>query len=112
MNRLGETAKQIREARGLSQKRAADLLDISPVHLCNVEKGKALPSIELAARYRDVFDADLFVVTWCLHGDVNALPAPVRDAAQSLASAFRSQLGLFDRGEVHAESKDAKESSI
>ena len=47
MLNLGETARELRERRGISQTEAARLLDITQVHLSNIENSKAHPSPEL-----------------------------------------------------------------
>ena len=41
---LGKTARHLRESLGLSQRAAAKQLNISCVHLCNIENNKAMPS--------------------------------------------------------------------
>lgn len=93
MIKLGRTARYLRETKGLSQRRAASLLGISPVHLCNIENNKSSPSNSLLDRYRELWSVDLYILAWCLHGDVDALPAAVREPMKELAAVWRAELG-------------------
>jgi transcriptional regulator with XRE-family HTH domain len=90
---LGQTAKYLRERKGLSQRAAAELLGITTVHLSNVENNKSSPSPSLLSRYKDVWGIDLYVLAWCLHGDEEQLPPQVRAPMKKLANAWRRQLG-------------------
>lgn len=90
--KLGSTARHIRKMHGLKQKVAAERLGISVVHLCNIENDKATPSAELLERYRDRWGIDLYVLAWCLHGDVEKLPEAVREPMEAIAKAWREQL--------------------
>lgn len=61
---FGLTARHLRQLKGITQRAAADLLEISDVHLCNLERGRATPSIELCRKYDEVFGHDLYVETY------------------------------------------------
>ncbi len=76
---VGSTARYIREMHGLKQREAAQQLGVSVVHVCNVERGKSSPSSDLLDRYRELWGIDLYVLAWCLHGDINRLPEAVRE---------------------------------
>jgi transcriptional regulator with XRE-family HTH domain len=89
---LGKTARHVREAQGLNQRQAADALDVSVVHLCNIENNKSAPSPALMDRYRQLWGVDLYVLAWCLHGDIEKLPVAVRRSASELATAWKKQL--------------------
>jgi len=93
MIHLGETARHLRDSLGLSQRAAAEQLGISCVHLCNIEKNKAMPSPSLLARFRELWDVDLYVLAWCLHGDTKKLPKTLRKPMAELAKAWQQQLG-------------------
>ena len=90
--KLGSTAKYIRTMHGLKQKVAAERLGISVVHLCNVENNKAEPSADLLERYRECWGIDLYVLAWCLQGDVQKLPQAVRQPMEAIARAWQKQL--------------------
>lgn len=94
MIKLGNTARHLRESRGLTQRETAELLDVSVVHLCNIENNKSIPSRALIERYRDLWGVDLYVLAWCLHGDVRNLPPAVRKPAAALTKAWRNELGF------------------
>lgn len=102
MIKLGSTARYLRESQGVSQKRAAELLEVSVVHLCNVENDKSAPSSALMDRYRDLWGVDLYVLAWCLHGDIEKLPAALRKPASELARGWKERLL-----ELRAMSKEA-----
>ena len=95
---LGKTARQLRESLGMTQRAAAEVLGVSVVHLCNVENGKANPSLELIAKYQETWGVDLYVLTWCLHGKTERLPAAVRKHADALTAAWKKQLKLKTPG--------------
>jgi transcriptional regulator with XRE-family HTH domain len=92
MIRLGKTARHLRETLGLTQRAAAESLGISCVHLCNVENDKAVPSPALLERFRELWNVDLYVLAWCLHGDTNKLPKPLRKPMAELARAWQDQI--------------------
>ena len=92
MIRLGNTIKYLRETRGLTQRAAAAVLGVSDVHLCNIERDKARPSEDLLNRMRAEWDVDVYVLSWCLHGDVRRLPKAVRKPMVQLGRAWRSEL--------------------
>jgi len=92
MIKLGNTIKYVREAKGLTQRAAAAVLGVSDVHLCNLEHDKARPSVGLLKKMHEEWHVDLYVLSWCLHGDVKRLPKAVRRPMGQLARAWRSEL--------------------
>lgn len=50
---------KLREEKGLSQEKLADLLQISVGHLNKVERGKRTPSLKLAVRIAKVLNCSL-----------------------------------------------------
>ena len=98
MIRLGSTARYLREMHGLTQRAAARKLGVSVVHLCNVENDKASPSNDLLGRYRQCWGIDLYVLAWCLHGDMEKLPKTVREPMAALARAWQEQLETVAAG--------------
>lgn len=100
MIEIGRAARYLRESLGLSQRKAAERLEITPVHLCNIEKGRSLPSPELLEAVRKLWQVDLYVLAWCLYGDHDQLPRPMRKATRSLTKAWRNHIqgSLFSEG--------------
>jgi transcriptional regulator with XRE-family HTH domain len=90
---LARTARFVRERRQLTQRAAAKALGVSYVHVCNIERGKATPSVALVERYRTVFGVALHVVAWCLFEDDDQIPESVRRPRAKLAQAWRRELG-------------------
>jgi transcriptional regulator with XRE-family HTH domain len=91
---IGKVIAHIRKSKGISQRDASYLFGISPVYLCNIEKGHAVPSPELLECIGETLGVDVYVVAWCLYGDVNKLPKAVRGPAERLTKAWRFELGL------------------
>jgi transcriptional regulator with XRE-family HTH domain len=89
---LGDTARQLRESLGLTQRAAAHALGISFVHLCNIERNRATPSPALIDKFRDLWGVDLYVLAWCTNADTAKLPAPLRKAASDLADGWHRQI--------------------
>lgn len=89
---IGRLAKQLREQLGWTQRETADALQVSYVHLCNVENEKSQPSQSLLDRYRDLWGIDLYVFAWCKEGNGESLPAGVRRAASRLEDALQARL--------------------
>ena len=94
---IGKTARYLRDRKGLSQREAAEALGITPVHLSNIENDKSVPSPGLLDRYRELWGVDVYVLAWCLHGDIEQLPEAVRRPMQQLASAWKKELGDLAR---------------
>lgn len=55
----GKVFREIREHHGISQREAANMLNISNVHLCNLENGGATPSFALLDKVEEVFKVRL-----------------------------------------------------
>lgn len=92
MIHVGKTARHLRETLGLTQRAAANTLGITCVHLCNIENNKSAPSPALLERYRELWNVDLYVLAWCLHGDADRLPKPLRKPMAELAKTWQEQI--------------------
>lgn len=73
---LGETIRAARMRKGLTQEALAELLDITPIHLKNMESSRRKPSVPL-----------LFEMMELLGFSVDALVFPDRDAGGSIRTA-------------------------
>ena len=56
---IGEALKMFRTIHGYKAKELAEMLEISPSYLSEIENGKKSPSYELLERYSSVFDVKL-----------------------------------------------------
>jgi transcriptional regulator with XRE-family HTH domain len=92
---LGKTARRVRESKRLTQKATAEALGITQVHLSNIENNRATPSPALLDRYQKLWGVDLYILAWCLFGNPDELPEPVRKPMQELAKVWIEQLGDF-----------------
>ena len=72
---LGKTIRLLRGDK-TSQRKLAVLLQITPVHLCNVERGKNRPSWDLLYDIGCIYGVDVYLLTCCLYGDRSELPNP------------------------------------
>jgi transcriptional regulator with XRE-family HTH domain len=52
MSAIGQTARFVRERRGLTQRAAAEAHGVSAVHLSNDERGRTPPSAAQIARFK------------------------------------------------------------
>lgn len=52
---MKDALKNLRRFHGRKQNELATLLDISPAHLCGIEKGTKQPSLEILQRYSEIF---------------------------------------------------------
>ena len=62
MNTVGERLKTLREGMGLSQKKMADLMNVTQPSINRYEHGKAVP-IEVLIGYADYFDVSMDYIT-------------------------------------------------
>ncbi len=97
---LGETARNLRETFGLTQRAVADRLGISYVHLCNLENNKARPSAEMLEKFRRVFGVDLYVYSWCSSPDMEKLPSGMRDVTRRMTDVWQKVID-DKRRELH-----------
>lgn len=92
MLHIGPSAKALRESIGWTQRRTAAALDITPVHLCNFEKGKVPLTPTMLERYRELWGVDLYVLAWCEHGKEEDLPPAFRETAAQLAALWKQRV--------------------
>ena len=90
---ISQTARYVRERRGMTQRAAADALGVSAVHLSNVERGRAVPSSSLLSRLKDVYKIDVYVLAFCLDDGADDAPVGLSQARRTLADAMRESLG-------------------
>jgi transcriptional regulator with XRE-family HTH domain len=94
---IGKAAKHLRDQLGISQREAATRLGISYVHLSNIENNKVIPSAAILEAYKREWDIDLYVMAWCLNGDVDRLPAHFRGPVKQLTAAWQTQIASLLR---------------
>lgn len=92
MIKLGKTFRYVRHRKGLSQRKAAEQLGISNVYLCNLESDTRSPSGKLLATIRKTWNVDLYILAWCLHGDLASLPSGVRSTMKELGRQWKQDL--------------------
>ena len=92
MRFLGCTAKSVRSQMCLTQKVMAEKLQITVVHLSNIENNKSMPSAQLIEKYAEISGIDLYVLDWCRDPESSGLPESVRDAADRLAKIWGREL--------------------
>ena len=59
---LGEQIRFLRIARKKTQRELAHLMDTNAVYLCEIEKGRATPSMSFLMRLTDELKADIKIV--------------------------------------------------
>jgi transcriptional regulator with XRE-family HTH domain len=55
---VGDLIREIRTARGVGVRELGRLVDVTGVHISNIEKGKATPSAELLTKIAKALDTD------------------------------------------------------
>ena len=91
MIHVGKTARELREALGLTQVELAEMLDISSVYVSKIENEKSFPTRQIIDRYQEKFGVDLYIFAWCRHGDLEKLPSSIRKSAIELANAWEKR---------------------
>lgn len=56
---FGQKIRQIRLQRGFSQEKLSEEIDISPRHMCTIENGNSLPSVETFVKIAKILDIDI-----------------------------------------------------
>lgn len=101
---IGLVAKELRESLGWTQRRLADALGVTDVHICNIENGKSQPSQSLLDKYQDLWGIDLYVLAWCQQGNLESLPPNARQAAATLTAAWNRQIRAMIKESQNEES--------
>lgn len=57
---IGARLKSLRESRKLTQEKLSEKVDINPVHLSNIERGVANPSLALLIRIAKALEVELW----------------------------------------------------
>ena len=60
---LGETIRTARMKKGLTQECLAEMLDITPIHLKNIEGSRRLPSVPLLFQMMELLDFSVVAVS-------------------------------------------------
>ena len=63
MDSFGNKIKELRMAKGLSQRQLADIMMVSNGTIANWEVGKRLPDVRMIARLADCLDVEYYVLT-------------------------------------------------
>ena len=82
MNTVGERLKTLREGMKFSQKKMAELLNVTQPSINRYEHGQSVPSIELLIKYADYFDVSMdYIFARCdsPQGKLYQAAPPVRD---------------------------------
>ncbi|HWT96957.1 MAG TPA: helix-turn-helix transcriptional regulator [Terriglobales bacterium] len=58
-SRIGDVVRRLREARGMTQYRLAQVADVSKQAVTNLEKGEIVPSLPILYKVAGVLDIDL-----------------------------------------------------
>jgi transcriptional regulator with XRE-family HTH domain len=95
MIHVGKTARQLRESLGLTQVEMANKLGITSIYISKIENEHSFPTRQMIERYREAFGVDLYVLAWCQHGDIEKLPAAIREPAAALAKAWEKRFGAL-----------------
>ena len=70
---LGYTIRRARMKMGYSQAAFSEMLDISPIHLANIEGGRRNPSVPLLFRMMELLDFSVDALVFQRNGHENIL---------------------------------------
>jgi len=56
---IGKKIRQKRVEKGFSQEQLSEKIDISPRHMCTIENGNSIPSLETFVKISEVLDIDI-----------------------------------------------------
>ena len=87
IRQLGEAIRAARMKRGLTQEALAELLDITPIHLKNIESSRRKPSVPLLFQMMEILDfsVDALVFPERAEGGVLHTDGLSREEAEAVA---------------------------
>lgn len=91
---IGEAIKRLRTQLELSQRKAAEEVGISHVHLSNLESGKASPTTSLLDKFFDAWGIDLYMYAVVISGDKSRLPAALASSFDGLLAVWKKDIDL------------------
>ena len=91
---MSAAAAYIRRVLGLTQRAAAEALGVTAVHLCNIERGRAQPSLGLIAKYDELWGVDLYVLAWCRNDRRVTMVRPEAVAIEDKLETWLHQQGV------------------
>ena len=56
---VGEKIRQLRKEKGFSQEELSEKIDISPRHMCTIENGNSIPSLETFVKIAEILRLDV-----------------------------------------------------
>lgn len=86
---LGNSIRETRLERGLSQEQLAEFVDITPTHMKHIESGHRLPSIEV-----------LYKIVIELRMSLDAVFLPRHDSSSELYEKLTFQIGQCDEKQL------------
>ena len=100
---IGSAIRRIRLEACVSQVDAAAQLDVSAVHLCNVEAGRKLPSLDLIERVRGVFGEDPYVRAISESDVLESIKPKTRQSVEKLMKIWANGAARQASGDVGVE---------
>ena len=91
MNNLGKAAKYLRKRLGLTQAQAAGFLNISHIHVHNIECEKSSPTATILDKYHDAFGIDLYMLA-VVKFSQERLPAVARPIADEMLAEWEHEI--------------------
>ncbi len=88
---IGETLRGLRKRKGLSQKKLAELTNISPTYISQIENGKRNPTIEIFEVIGKVLNVPFPIISfWSL--DIDSIPKEKRKDYLRIEPALKAML--------------------
>ena len=79
---IGKKIRQMRIEKGFSQEQFSEKINISPRHMCTIENGNSLPSLETFVNISEILDIDINLFFNIKTAKIDTLRSDVYDLIQ------------------------------
>lgn len=89
---IGDAIRDLRGKLGLSQRKAAEAVGISHVHLNNLENGKTAPTTSILDKFFEAWGIDLYMYAVVLDKERERIPESLRGVVGRLETAWKREI--------------------
>lgn len=105
---IGENIKAIREQIGYTQERFAELVDVSPQYISDVERGNVGISVATLKKIREVtsISSDSILMGKCSYNDVTLIVAQLENVDEKYISPLKTIINKYLEAVAMSNQKD------